>query len=66
MYESGPHSIIITLGNNLYMILEVVPTPVISFTTAKQRSKIVSQTSKFIFLKTRSQGRKNIVATTLK
>ena len=66
MYESRPRVVIITLGNNLYMIPEVVPPPAISLTTAKQRSKIVSKTRKFIFLMTHSQGKKNIVATTLK
>ena len=66
VYESRPCAIIITLGNNLYRISEVVPPPVISLTTTKQRSKIVSQTSKFIFLTTHSQGKKNIVATTSK
>ena len=50
----------------MYRILEVEPPPVMSWTTAKQHSKIVSQTRKFIFLTTRSQGKKNIVATTSK
>ena len=50
----------------MYRIPEVVLPPAISLTIAKQRSKIVSQTRKFIFLTTRSQGKKNIVATTLK
>jgi len=66
VYESRPRAVIITLGNNLYRIPEVVPPPAISLTTAKQRSKIVSQTRKFIFLTTHSQGKKNIVATTSK
>ena len=66
MYESRPRAIIITFGNNLYRIPEVVPPPVISLTTVKQRSKIVSKTRKFIFLTTRSQGKKNIVSTTSK
>ena len=66
MYESRPHAVIITLGNNFYRIPEVVPPPIISLTISKQRSKIVSQTRKFIFLTTHSQGKKNIVATTSK
>ena len=66
MYDSRPRAVIITLGNNLYRVPEVVPPPVISLTTAKQRSKIVSQTRKLIFLTTHSQGKKNIVATTSK
>ena len=52
VYESRPRAVIITLGNNLYRIPEVVPPPVISLTTAKKRNKIVSQTRKFIFLTT--------------
>ena len=63
MYDSRPRAVIITLGNNLYRIPAVVPPPIISLTTAKKRSKIVSQTRKFIFLTTHSQGKKNIVAT---
>ena len=66
MYESRPHAVIITLGNNLYRIPEVVPPPAISLTTAKQRHKIVSQTRKFIFLTTHSEGKNNIVDTTSK
>ena len=49
MYDSRPRAVIITLGNNLYKIPEVVPPPVISLTTAKQRSKIVSQTKDIHF-----------------
>ena len=64
--EFSPRVVIINLGNNLYRIPEVVPPPVISLTTAKQCSKIVSQTRKFISLTTRSQGKKNIVTTTSK
>ena len=42
MLWSRPRVVIITLGNNLYRIPELIPPPVISLTTAKQRSKIVS------------------------
>ena len=66
MYESRPRAIIITLGNNFYRIPDVVLPPVISLTTTKHCSKLVSQTRKFIFLTTHSQGKKNIVATTSK
>ena len=54
MYESRPHVVTIIFGNNFYRILEVLSPLVISLTTTKQRSKIVSQTRKFIFLTTRS------------
>ena len=66
MYESRPRAVVITLGNNLYRIPEVVLPPVISLTIEKKRSKIVSQSRKFIFVTTRSKGKKNIVATTSK
>ena len=54
MYESRPCAVVITLGNNFYRILEVVLPLVISLTTTKKRSKIISQTRKFIFLTTHS------------
>ena len=66
VYESRPCVVIITFGNNLYRILEVVLPHVISLTITKQHSNIVSQTKKFIFLTNRSQGKKNIVATASK
>ena len=66
VYDSRLRVIIIKLLNNLYKIPKIVPPPAISLTTAKQLSKIVSQTRKFIFLTTHSQGKKNIVATTSK
>ena len=54
MYESRPRSFVITFGNKFYRIPEVLPPPAISLTIAKQRSKIISQTRKIIFLTTRS------------
>ena len=50
MYESRPCAIIITWGNNLYRIPEVVLPPVISLTTAKQCSNIISQTRILFYL----------------
>ena len=64
MYESRPHAVIITLGNNLYRIPEIVPPTTISLVTAKQFSKLISQTRKFVFLMICPQGKKNIVAKT--
>ena len=66
MYESRPLSVVITLGNKFYRILEVALPPAISLTITKQHSKIVSETRKFIFLTTRSQGKNNIMVTTSK
>ena len=39
--ESRPHSVIITLGNNLYNILEVAPLTVVSLITTKKFSKLI-------------------------
>ena len=50
VYESRPHVVIVTLGNKLYMILEVAPPTTISLITAKQCSKLISKTEKFVFL----------------
>ena len=66
VYDSRPCSVVITLGNKLYRIPEVVLPLAISLTIAKQRSNVVSQTRKFIFLTTHSRGKKKIVATDLK
>ena len=64
VYESRPRAVIITLGNKLYRIPEVPPPTTISLVTAKQCSKLISQTRKFVFLMIRPQGKKKTVATT--
>ena len=64
MYESRPHVVIVTLGNKLYRIPEVAPPTAISLVTAKQCSKLISKTRKFVFLMIRHQGKKKTVATT--
>ena len=66
LYESRPRVVIVTLGNKLYRIPEVPPPPTISLVTAKQCSKLISQTRKFVFLMIRPQGKKKIVAMTSK
>ena len=66
MYESQPRAVIITLGNNLYRIPEVPPLAATSLVTAKQCSKLISKTGKFVFLMIRPQGKKKIMATTSK
>jgi hypothetical protein len=42
MYESIPHSVVITLGRQLYRILEVAPHTSISLISAKKCSKLIS------------------------
>jgi hypothetical protein len=64
MYESRPHVVIITLGNNLYRIPEIAPPTTISLVTAKQCSKLIYKTRKFVFLMIHPQGKRNIVAMT--
>ena len=56
--------LLFTLGNKLYKIPEVPPPAAISFVTAKQCSKLISQPRKFIFLMIRPQGKKNTMAMT--
>jgi hypothetical protein len=50
VYESRPRDVIVTLGNKLYRIPEVPPPVAISLVTAKQCSKLISKTGKFVFL----------------
>jgi hypothetical protein len=57
VYESIPHSVIITLGRHLYMILEVTPPTTIYLISAKQCSKFISQTRKFIFFVIRAHSK---------
>jgi hypothetical protein len=52
IYESRPHSVIVTLGGHLYRIPEVVPTIV----PPKQCRKVVSHTTKFSFFTICSKG----------
>ena len=66
VYQSRPRVVVITFGNKLYKIPEVPPLPTISLVTAKQCSKLISQTRKIIFIKIHTLGKKNIVATTSK
>ena len=63
IYESRPHSVIITLNRKLYRIPEVVPPSVISLISAKQCGKVISQLRKFVFFVIHSQNKRNITAT---
>jgi hypothetical protein len=56
VYESRPHSVIITLNKKLYRIPEAVPPSVISLISAKQCRKVISQTGKFVFFMIHSQN----------
>jgi hypothetical protein len=61
VYESRPHSVIATLGGQLYMVPEVVLTTV----PPKQCRKVVSQMKKFSFYMIRSKGKQKDTATTV-
>jgi hypothetical protein len=60
VYESRPHSVIVTLGGHLYRIPEVVPTIV----PPKKCHKVVSHTAKFSFFTICSKGEQKDTATT--
>jgi hypothetical protein len=63
VYESRPHSVIITLNRKLYRIPEAVPPSAISLISAKQCRKVISQMGKFVFFMIRSQNKRKIAAT---
>jgi hypothetical protein len=62
VYESRPHSVIVTLGGHLYKIPEVVLTTV----PPKKCRKVVSHTEKFSFFTICSKGEQRDTATTTK
>jgi hypothetical protein len=64
VYESRPHDVIITLGNKLYRIPEIAPPTTISLVIAKQCSKLISKTRKFVFLMICPHGKRKTVAMT--
>jgi hypothetical protein len=64
VYESRPLVVIITLGNKLYRIPEIAPPTTISLVTAKQCSKLISKTRKFVFLMIHPQGKRRTMAMT--
>jgi hypothetical protein len=65
VYESRPLSVIITLGRQLYRILEVAPPTSISLISAKQCSKVISQTRKFVFFVIHAHSKQKVVATSM-
>jgi hypothetical protein len=63
VYESRPHSVIITLNRKLYKIPEAVSPSAISLISAKKCRKVISQTGKFVFFVIHSQNERKIIAT---
>jgi hypothetical protein len=65
VYDSRPRSVIIILGRQLYRILEVASSTVISLIFAKKCSKVISQTGKFIFFVIHSHSKKKVSSTSM-
>ena len=63
MYESRPRSVIISLENKIYRILEMIPTIAVSLIIVKQYRKVISLTGKFILFMIRSKGERKITTT---
>jgi hypothetical protein len=63
VYESRPRSVIITLGRQLYKILEVAPPTAISLISSKKCSKVISQTEKFVFFLIHANNKHKVAAT---
>ena len=63
VYESKPLSVIISLGTKLYRIPKVAPPTAISLISAKQWSKVISQSGKFVSFLICSQSKGKVVAT---
>jgi hypothetical protein len=65
LYDSRPHSFIITLGRQLYRI-QVVTTPTyISLIFAKKCSNVISQTEKFVLFVILSCNKQKVFATSM-
>jgi hypothetical protein len=65
VYDSRPRSFIITLGIKLFRIPEVAPPTAISLIFAKQCSKVISQTKKFVFFVIHSHNKKKVFTTSV-
>jgi hypothetical protein len=65
VYESRPHSVIVTVGRQLYRIPEVAPPTTISLVSAKQCRKVISQTGKFFLFMIHSQSEWKVTSTSM-
>ena len=63
VYESRPHSVIITLNRKLSRMPEVVPPSAISLISAKKCRKFIFQMVKFLFFVILSQNKRMITTT---
>jgi hypothetical protein len=65
VYESRPHSFIITLGIQLYMIPKVVTHTAISLIFVNQCSKVNSQTEKLVFFVIHDHSKHKVTTTSM-
>jgi hypothetical protein len=65
VYESRPRNVIITLGRQLYRIIEVASPTTIYLIFVEQCSKVISQTGKFVFFVICSHGKSKVIATSV-
>jgi len=63
VYQSRPRSVFITLGKQIYKILEAVPKTGVSLIIAKKCRKLISQTRKFVLFMVRSESKRKVIAT---
>jgi hypothetical protein len=63
-YESMPHNVIITLGDQLYRVLEAVSNTAVSLIFVKQCKNVVSQTERFFLCMVRSKCESKVTGTT--
>jgi hypothetical protein len=62
-YESRPCSVIITFGDQIYKVLEVVQNIVVSLISMKQCRKVVSHIRRFFLYMVLSKGDQNVTTT---
>jgi hypothetical protein len=65
VYESQPHSVIVTLGDQLYRVPEVVPTISILLISKKQCLKVISHTKNFSLFTIWSEGEQKDTVTAI-
>jgi hypothetical protein len=65
VYESIPHNVIITLGRQLYKILEVASPTDISLIYAKKCSKVISYIGKFVLFMICVHSKQKVVSTSM-
>jgi hypothetical protein len=65
VYKSRPRSVNITLGIQLYRILEIASPTTISLISAKKSCKVISQIGKFVFFVIRAHNKQKVAATSV-